>query len=62
MHANLSVQRLSYKAGGLAKKNNLFCFACQTVIGIIKLGVYYYVCISLTFRFISKLIRSEKKR
>lgn len=62
MHVNLSVQSLSYKGGGLGKKNNLFCFACQTVVGIIKRGVDYYVCISLTLPFINKLIRSEEKR
>lgn len=62
MHANLSVQRLSYKGGKLAKKN-LFCVACWTVVGIIKLDVDYYVCISLTtLPFINKLLRSEKKR
>lgn len=61
MHANLSVQRLSFKGGELAK-NNLFCFACHTVVGIIKPGVDYYVCISLTLPFVNKLLRSDKKR
>lgn len=52
MHANLSVQRLSYKGGGLAKKMYKFFFVCQSGVVITGLGVDYYIYISLTVAFI----------
>lgn len=53
MHANLSVQRLSYKGGGLAKKKGIILFfVCESVVVITGLGVDYYIYISLTVAFI----------